>query len=102
MVGGHEVEGAVLQGFPEQFVVGPFADRWCAFVFGGAVGDVFRAEDEVVRAGLGGDAEAALLRCADQRQGFRSGDVYDVDVDVVLLAEADHEGDGVGLPARRP
>jgi hypothetical protein len=98
MIRGDEVERAVLQCFPKQFVVRPFADRWRAFVFRGAIGDLFRAEDEVVRTGLGGDAQAALLRIADQRQCFRSGDVYDVDVDIELLAEADHEGDGVGLP----
>lgn len=80
MVRDNAVNRAVRETLPEQFPVGLLADRRAAFEGGGAVGNLLRREREVVRAGFRGEADAAGLGAADQRQRIGRGQVQRLQV----------------------
>jgi hypothetical protein len=94
---------AVAQALPEGFAVGAGADGRGALEGGGAVGDVFGGEVEVVRAAFRGDGQAFGAGGGEQRQGERGAEVDDVDACAVLAAEVNHEADGgeLGLVGAR-
>ena len=57
---------------PQQVAVVGLADRRAALELGGAVGDLLRVEDQVVRAGLDGDADPVARAGAQHRHARRS------------------------------
>ena len=97
MVGDDEVDGAVAEGLPEGFAVGAAADGRRALEEGGAVGDVFGGEVEVVGAGFDGDGKAFGAGGVEHGEGVRGGEVDDVEAEAVLAAEVGSSADGVEL-----
>ena len=78
MIGHHAVDRAIEQPGPQQLAVGVIADRRAALELRRAVGHVFSAQGEVMRAGLGGDRESLILGRSDQWQRRGAGQVHDV------------------------
>ncbi len=69
-----------------------------AFVLGGAVGNFFCGEVEVVRTGFYGDGDSGGAGGVEGGEGFGGGEVDDVYGGVEFFCEADEEVDGGGFP----
>jgi len=93
VVGDDGVDRAVEQALPEQVPVGRLADRRAALVRGGAVGHLLGGEDQVVRAGLGGDPHAVAAGAGEHGQRVGRRHVQDVRGGGGPAGALDHPGD---------
>jgi hypothetical protein len=103
MIGGHEVDFARGECLPEVLAISGGADGRGAFVKGAAVGDGFRSEIQIMRAGFDGDGETFGAGLAQIGEGLRGGEMNDVERKAVFTAKADEEADGgqLGLVGTR-
>src|SRR5690349_1072323 len=96
MIGGENLERAVLQALPDILLVILVPRRRGADVFGAAQrmivmmpDDILGREEEVLRAGLAVNLQAAALRPADLLGALAVRDMGDQDRDVHHLGQAD-------------
>ena len=92
---------AVAQALPQRFAVAATADRRGAFEQGGAVGDFFGGEVEIVRAGLDGDGQAFSARGLQLAQGLRGGEVDDVQAESNIAGRGGSSGGWLRVRPRR-
>ena len=97
MVGDDHVDDAIAEGLPEGLLVGVVADGWGALEEGCSVRDVFGGEVEVMGAGFDGDGEAFGACSFEVVEGEGGGEMDDVEAEVVLATESDHQADGFEL-----
>ena len=89
MVGGDDVQGAVLEAGDDGLHVGVGAQRRRHLVVAVEGAQALVGEREVVRTGLAGDADAALSGPADQVDAAGRGDVQDVQPAAGQLGQGD-------------
>src|SRR6185369_5151588 len=94
-------DDSLAQAVPESFAVFALPDRRRAFEPCIAVGDLLRAEGEVMWAGLDGEGKARYPGGPHGGNGVRRRKVNDMRRAAVLAAKRDHERDGVMLPGTR-
>ena len=90
----YQVDYALFEALPQRFPVFAGADRRSTLVQGRAVGDVFRTEMQIMRAGFDRNLETLRSRGAQFRQGSAGRKVNNVQSKAILATESQQQTNG--------
>ena len=102
MVGDNKIDQALLERSPQLFAISALADRRGTLELCPSVGNLFRQESKVVRAGLDGDCGQFRLGLTKKGQCRGRREVNDVDARVVLAGKPQKEADRFVFRFTRP
>jgi hypothetical protein len=102
VIGHHAVDDPGFQPAPQCLPVDRVPDRRAGLELGRAVGYLLGREEQVVRAGLGGQPDARRLGAGDHRHALGSGQVHDVRPGAGCGRGRDDLLDGAPFGDRRP
>ncbi len=95
MVGHNEIDGSILEAFPQFLAVFTGANRWRTFGQRRPISDLFGRQMEVMRTGLHAHRKSFRARGAQFGERRTGGEMDDVQTKTIFAAQRQHQPDGL-------